>query len=313
VPGDDLTSIPDLQDKHRRVLAEQLEITTVQALAEAEPREIHQAMRNLRPRPTFDQIAWWQDQARNRMREAATGSSDWHPAASFAVVFAQRLVDGNWERQLEIERTEVEPEQERKVWPGWDCGEICAWMREQLGPLGAADPTGARAELRPARSRAEDGQPGAAARSRAERGRLRIGSAAVIDRSARTDVVTADVVTAGSPEAGSPEAGSPGAGSPEAGSPEAGPLTDLAGPVRVDLTIAGARPDQEIHVVARVLREDAPGWNPHDPEVIKGPGRASLDLSRLPAGEHEVMVVAWAPDGLASPAVVRLPRLTIRA
>jgi hypothetical protein len=290
------------------VLAEQLEITTVQALAAAEPREIHQVMRNLRPRPTFDQIAWWQDQARNRMREAATGSSDWHPAASFAVVFAQRLVDGNWERQLEIERTEVEPEQERKVWPGWDCGEICAWMREQLGPLGAADTAGARAELRPARSRAEEGQPSAAARSRAERAQLRIGSAAVIDRSARADVVTADTVAEGSLEAG-PLAAGPLAAGPLA----VGPLTDLTGPVRVDLTIAGARPDQEIHVVARVLREDAPGWNPHDPEVIKGPGRASLDLSRLPAGEHEVMLVAWAPDGLASPAVVRLPRLTIRA
>jgi hypothetical protein len=266
VPGDDLTSIPDLQDKHRRVLAEQLEISTVQALAEADPREIHQATRNLRPRPTFDLIAWWQDQARNRLREAATGGSDWHPAVSFAVVFAQRLVEGNWERQLEIERTEVEPEQERKVWSGWDCREICGWMREQLDLPGEADPAGSQAARAP----------------------LRIGSAAVIDRSARADVVTADSVAAA-------------------------PLTDLAGPVRVDLTIAGARQDQEIHVVARVLREGAPGWNPQDPEVIKGSGRASLDLSGLPAGQHEVMVVAWAPDGSASPAVVRLPPLVIRA
>lgn len=289
MPGDDLTFIPDLQDKHRRVLAEQLEITTVQALAEAAPREIHQAMRNLRPRPTFDQIAWWQDQARNRLREAATGRSDWHPAASFAVVFAQRLVDGSWERRLEAERTEVEPEQERRVWPGWDCGEICGWMREQQGLLDEADQAGSgaeRAQPSPEESPAGRAQ-GRPAASRAARGQLRIGSAAVIDRSARADVVTA-------------------------GSVADVPLTDLTGPVRVDVTIAGARPDQEIHVVARVLPEDATGWNPHDPEVIEGPGRASLDLSRLPAGQHDVMVVAWAPDGSASPAVVRLPRLTIR-
>jgi hypothetical protein len=275
VPGDDLTSIPDLQDKHRRALAEQLEVTTVQALAEADPRDIHQATRNLRPRPTFDLIAWWQDQARNQLREAATGGSDWQPAASFAVVFTQRLVDGDWERQLEIERTEVEPEQERKVWPGWDCGEICGWMHEQLGALGAAGPAGRRAELRPARSRAA-------------RSQLQIGSAAVIAGSARADVVTA-------------------------GSVATTPLTDLAGPVQLDLTVVGSRPDQEIHVVARVLREGAAGWNPHEPEVITGPGRVSLDLSRLPAGQHEVMVVAWTPDGSASPAVVRLPRLSVRS
>ena len=36
--------------------------------------------------------------------------SAWHTAASFAVVFSQRQVDGQWERRLEAEQTEVEPE-----------------------------------------------------------------------------------------------------------------------------------------------------------------------------------------------------------
>jgi hypothetical protein len=279
VPGDDLTSVPGLQDKHRRVLAGQLQVTTLRALADADPRDIHQALRNLRPRPTFEQIASWQDNARSLLGEAATGSSDWHPAASFAVVFAQRQVDGSWERRLEIERTEVEPEQERKTWPGWDCGEICGWMREQLSL-----PDGPRSG--PEVSQPVPAQPARGPARTQGRVRLQIGSAAVIGPATRVDVVTA-------------------------GSVAAAPPTDLTGPVRVELTIAGARQGQEIHVVARVLLQGQPGWNPQDPQVINGPGKVSLDLSRLPAGQHDVMLVAWAPDGSASPAVVRLPTLTI--
>jgi hypothetical protein len=290
VPGDDLTSIPGLQDKHRRVLAEQLKVTTLRALADADPRDIHHAARNLRPRPTFEQIASWQDHARSQLGEAINDRSDWHPAASFAVVFAQRLAGGTWERRLEVERTEIEPEQERKVWPGWDCGEICGWMREQLSRPGGAL---AGPEVSPVVPEAAAAQPGPAepepgAATTSGRVPLQIGSAVVIDPTARVEVVTA-------------------------GSVAEAPLTDLTGPVRVDVTVAGARPGQEIHVVARVLREGQPGWNPQDPKVIKGSGRASLDLSRLPAGQHDVMLVAWAPDGSASPAVVRLPRLTTRA
>jgi hypothetical protein len=295
VPGDDLTSVPGLQDKHRRVLAEQLEVTTLRALADADPRDIHHALRNLRPRPTFEQIASWQDNARSGLGEATIDSSDWHPAASFAVVFAQRQVDGSWERRLEIERTEVEPEQDRKMWPGWDCGEICGWMRGQLrlpeGPQSGPEvsqpaPAAAPAQPAPAAAPAQPASAQPAARTPA-RVPLQIASAAVIGPTSRVDVVTA-------------------------GSVAAAPLTDLTGPVRVDLTIAGARQGQEIHVVARVLREGQPGWNPQDPEVIRGSGQVSFDLSRLPAGQHDVMLVAWAPDGSANPAVVRLPTLTIR-
>jgi len=278
VPGDDLTSIPELQDKHRRVLAEQLNVTTLRALADADPRDIHHAARNLRPRPTLEQIASWQDHARSQLSEVTT---DWHPAASFAVVFAQRLVEGTWERRLEVERTEIEPEQERKVWPGWDCGEICGWMREQLSLPGQA------LAVAPTRSPAGSARPAPRAARTQGRVTLQIGSAAVIDPTARIDVVTAGSVTAAS-------------------------LIDLPGPVRVDVTVAGARQGQEIHVVARVLREDQPGWNPQEPRVIMGPGTASFDLSGLPAGQHDVMLVAWAPDGSASPAVVRLPRMTTR-
>jgi hypothetical protein len=315
VVADELSSIPDIQDKHRRVLAGELKITTFRALARADRRDIHRAMRNLRPRPTLEQIARWQDHARSRLSEAAD-QSDWHPAASFAVVFAQRQArDGEWERRIEVERTEVEPEQEGRTWPEWDCREICGWMRGQLGladvrqpevqpaaqpgtgRLAAGGPAPRGTGARPARPGDAEAAAPPAARARG-RGELRIGRVALIDPGSQVGRVATggappvDVVTAGA----------------AAQAPPAAP----AGPLRVEITVGGARRGQEIHAVARVLPRGAPGWNPQDPVVIKGAGAASFDLSRLPEGRHEVALIAWAPDGSMAPATVRLPEITIR-
>lgn len=211
--------------------------------------------------------------------------SDWHPVASFAVVFAQRQVDDGWERRLEAERTEVEPEQERKIWQGWDCGEICGWMHEQLGLADSGQP---RSEVgRVGDAAATSAQPAYGAEGAHERVQIRISSATVIGRTTRVDVLTADTAAAALP-------------------------TDLTGPLQVEITVSGARRGQEISAVARILREGEPGWNLQDPVIIKGPGKASFDLSRLPAGRHQITLVAWAPDGTAIPAAVRLPKLTIR-
>ena len=290
MPSDDLSSIPELRTRHRRVLAEQLKITTFRALAYADRRDIHRAMRNLRPRPTLEHIAVWQDHARSSLSEAAADRSDWHPAASFAVVFAQCQVDGGWERRLEVERTEVEPEQEGKTWPGWDCQEICGWMLEQISPGGGA------------RAPAQAGQPAAAAAGAAapaparpaqpsaqagERAQLQITGVTIIGGATRVAVPAADDAPGAAP-------------------------ADLPGPVRVETRIGGARPGQEIHAVARVGRAGERGWNAHDPVVKKSAGPASFDLSGLPAGPHDVTLIAWAPDGMARPAVLRLPVLTIR-
>ena len=313
--ADDLSSIPDVQDKHRRVLTEELKITTLRALVHADRRDIHRAMRNLRPRPTLEQIARWQDHARSGLSEAVTDQSDWHPAASFAVVFARRqVVDGEWERRLEVERTEVEPEQEGRTWPDWDCRDVCGWMRDQLGLPGSAEPAagdaageepaaGQPAARRPAAraTRAGDAEPAPARPARARgRGELRIGRVTLIDPGSQVGPVAAgaaavppvEVVTA----------------KPAAESLPAAP----AGPLRVEITVGGARRGQEIHAVARVLPRGAPGWNPQDPVVIKGAGAASFDLSRLPEGRHEVALIAWAPDGSMAPATVRLPGITIQ-
>src|SRR5689334_8704574 len=72
--------------------------------------------------------------------EFVTDTSDWHTAASFVIVFGQRHHGGAWEHRVEVEQTEVEPERNPQVWPGWDCVPLCAWMAGQLGQPEAEPP-----------------------------------------------------------------------------------------------------------------------------------------------------------------------------
>lgn len=61
------------------MLADELKITTFGAPIDADRRDVHQAMRYLRPRPTLEQIARWQDHSRSSLGEATMRESDWHP------------------------------------------------------------------------------------------------------------------------------------------------------------------------------------------------------------------------------------------
>ena len=119
------------------------------------------------------------------------------------------------------------------------------------------------------------------------RTQLRIDSAALIDSAGRTEVVTAGVLAAN-------------------------PRTELVAPVRVVFTVDGAPKGTRLQAVARIQRPDGPGWNPRDPVTLAGPGQAEFDLAPVPAGEHEMALIAWAPDATAKPVSVRLPRVTIR-
>jgi hypothetical protein len=288
VPSDDLSSIPGLEDKHLRALTRQ-NVTDLRGLADADRQAIYRAMANLRPRPTLEQISRWQDEARNMLAEPETGPSDWHPAASFVVVFSQRRAGESWERRTEAERTEVEPEQNLRIWSGWDCEPICAWMLGQLDQAGTAQPLS-----EPPRETAAEppaAEPPAAAPPAAEpaagRAQLTIDSAAIIDAVGRADVVTA-------------------------GAPAADPPRELVAPVRVVLTVSGARPGTQVQAVTRILRPDDFGWNPQDPVVVPDSGQAEFDLSGVPAGEHELALIAWAPDAAANLVSVSLPRMRIR-
>ena len=306
MPSDDLSSIQGLEDKHLRTLARQ-HVTDFRGLVHADRRVIYRAMTNMRPRPTLEQISRWQDDARSKLEKAVADTSDWHTAASFVVVFSQREVDGAWERRVEAERTEVEPEQNMQVWSGWACEPICGWMLAQLAQAGARSRTAsengaADTQARPAEEPAGVAGPpsagpasaGPASAGRASAGpaagraQLHIDTAAIIDATGRADVVTAGV-------------------------PVAGPRTELVAPVRVILTVSGAPPQTQLQAVTRILRRDGPGWNVQDPVVVPASGQAEFDLSRVPAGDHEMSLIAWAPDATAKPVSVRLPRVRIRS
>jgi hypothetical protein len=282
---DDLSSIEGLADKHLRALARQ-NVTDLRGLVQADRGAIYRAMANLRPRPTLEQVSRWQDDARSKLGETVPDASEWQMAASFVVVFSQRQVDGTWERRVEAERTEVEPERNPQAWPGWDAQPVCDWM---VGQLSQAESAGVRPAAEPAEEAAEEPAevPAAPLPAAASRAQLHIYGAAIIDAAGQTDVVTAGV-------------------------PAANPRTDLVAPVRVVFTVGGAPPGGRLLAVTRIQRPDGSGWNPRDPVALPGPGQAEFDLALLPAGDHEMSLIAWAPDATAKPVSVRLPTVTIR-
>jgi hypothetical protein len=269
VPADDLSSIPGLEDKHRRVLARR-QITTFRALAHSDRRVIHKAMASIRPRPTLELIARWQDDARSKRSEAVLDSSDWHTTASFAVVFAQRQAQGAWQRRLEIERTEVEPERDPETWPGWDCSRACGWMLGQLGEPG--EPGFAGPAQQTAGVPADSPVPAV----------LRIDWATLVDAASRTDVAAAGLL---------------------AENPPAG----LIAPVRIVLKVSGAPPGHQVQAVVRFRRRGQQGWNPREPVTVPRSGQAEFDLSRVPAGQYQLTLLAWTPDASAKLASISLP------
>lgn len=271
---DDLASIPDLQDKHRKALAD-LGITTRGELAAADPKDVSAAMRRMRPRPTLAAIRRWQDAA-ERSAVRADGS-DWERAATFVVSFEQRERDGAWERQLVAEQTELEPEQPPKVWAGWDCHEICGWMS---GRIAADEPAEAPA-AKAAAARPERRKP-----------------------TADPAPIHIDVVGLAS-EAGALDL----AAKRRAAVPDAFDVSEAG---RAVVAVSGVDPDQVVHLVVRVRRAGRPGRNLHKPVVHRGRGRVELPLTRVDVGTHNAKVLAWAPDRSVAASSVRLPTLVRR-
>jgi hypothetical protein len=273
---DDLASIPDMQDKHRRVLAERLGITTSGELAAADPKDVSAAMRRLRPRPTLAEIERWQDTARGSATRA--DGSDWERAATFVVSFEQRGRDGSRERQLVAEQTELEPEQPPEVWAGWDCHEICSWMSGRI----AAD---------------EPGEAPAARVAAARPGRRK--------QDAAPAPIQIQVVGLAS-EAGEVNLTS----KRRAAVPDVLEVSDAG---RAVVAVGGVEPDQVVHLVVRVRRPGRAGRNLHKPVVHRGRGQVELPLTKVDVGAHRAKVLAWAPDRSVAAASVKLPTLMRRA
>jgi hypothetical protein len=290
VSSHDLSSIQGLEDKHLRVLARH-GVTDLRGLVQADREVIHRAMANLRPRPPRDQIARWQDNARSMLAETTPDAAEWQTVASFVVVFSQLRAGDTWEQRIEAERTEVEPERNPQVWPGWETGPVCDWMLGQLGQANSAKPASADGTAGETPQPAGEGA-GAAGPPPAKpvpgRPALHIDSAVIIDAAGRANVVTAGAVTAG-------------------------PLSELVAPARVAFTVGGARPKTQLWAAARILRRDGPGWNAQDPVAVPDSGQVEFDLSGVPVGEHDMDLIAWAPDATAKPASVRLSAIVIRS
>ena len=285
--GDELDSIPGLAENHRRVLASKAGITSLHALADADQRDVYTALASIRPRPSLARIAAWQNEARSRLGDAANDRSAWQTAASFAVIFARRQVDGRWERRLEAEQTEVEPAPEPRKWANWDCGPLCDWMLGQLGlaadEAGVADPAEAAAEP----AAVEPAEHAAAGGGGPERARLRIDSVTITDAADDVDLITDGHLVTAQP-------------------------SDLHSPVRVRFTVHGGRAGQQLRAAVWFRRPDGPGWSPQDPVTVPASGQAEFDLSAVPPGGHDVRLLAWATDPGARLAAVSLPRLTFR-
>jgi hypothetical protein len=225
------------------------------------------------------------------LAETTQEVAEWQVVASFVVVFFQRRTGDTWERRVEAERTEVEPERNPQVWPGWGTGPICDWMLGQLGQADGAEPASgdgtAGETTQPAEEDAGAAEPPPTGPA-AERPALRVDSAVIIDAAGRTNAVTAGAVAAGPPR-------------------------ELVAPARVAFTVSGAPPGTRLWAVARVLRRDGPGWNARDPVAVPDSGEVEFDLAAVPAGEHDMGLIAWAPDATAKPVSVRLPAITIRS
>jgi hypothetical protein len=300
-------------------------------LADADQEVIYRALGSFKPRPTRSQIAQWQsqarsrlgetqgedgarsgeqapgqpdeaqsrpdevpsrpDEARSRQDEAAVDTEEWHPVASFAVVFMQRRAGDTWERRVEAERTEVEPEREREVWPGWECNPVCGWM---LGQLGQADggpgqpdqPRGGQPDQARGGQPEPAAEPAGAGKPRGKRPQLRIDSAAITDAAGSSDLVTD-------------------------GAPVADPPAELMAPSRVAFTVSGARRGTEVQAVARLRGHGGPGRNVADPVAVPASGRAEFDLSQVAAGQLDITLLAWAPDCTARHVSVGLPAMRI--
>jgi hypothetical protein len=229
-----------------------------------------------------------EDEARSQPEEPAGGTEEWHPVASFAVVFARRRDGETWERRIEAERTEVEPEREPEVWPGWECGPLCGWMLGQAGGTGPGERgqdgggQAQRTEAGPAGSQPA-GEPAGAGGGRPQ---LRIDSAAITDAAGTSDLVTD-------------------------GAPVTNPPAGLVAPALVAFTVSGARRGTEVQAVARLRGHGEPGRNVTDPVTVPTSGPAEFDLTQVAAGQLEMTLLAWAPDCTARHVSVSLPAMRI--
>jgi hypothetical protein len=266
---------------------------------------VHAAMRRLRPAPTLEDIANWQDHARDLAKAdlaevvpaevvpaEATGPSGWQQVAAFVVSFEARQAGADPQHRLVVEQVEQAPPEPRQEWPEWPGDAAWTWMLDRVTAEGGG------AGPQPARR----GLPGQEPVAVPAAGRP----------PAKTDPRPAPVRRRGQVPAAI-----------TTGTPE---LVLAAGPVRpldatgsaVDIppgavlrVTATDGPDQPFHVALRLRRAGRPSYTPSPPKDAVSGQPVEIDLDPLPPGEHSAVLAVWGPRGAAASAVISLPRLCV--
>ncbi len=283
MPSGDMGSIPGLQENYQHALKDNLGIISIRALAEADEDVLHTGLRRTRPPPSRARIANWQNAARRKLSETVTEKPDWHDVARFAVNLTRRRVNGKWEPWLTVEQAERGPEAPHREWPSWDSTPLGPWMRSQLDrPEDQTEPeAGAVGSISTA------GEPEAATAVPSQAGaKLRIDSATVTDAVHELRLI-------------------------RDGNLVGGPEEDLIPPVRLELTVSGARSGRQVWAAVWFRRRATPGWSPQEPVIVPSSSQAGFDLSSVPPGEHEVRLLTWASNP-ATMAGITLPKLSFR-
>jgi hypothetical protein len=287
----DLSSIPGLRPKHIAVLTGSLQIRTALDLVRADRRVVYAAMRRLRPAPTLEDIAGWQDHARDlavAIPAELPGSPGWEQVAAFVVSFEVRQARGDPDRRLVVEQVEQAPPEPRREWPGWPRETAWTWMLERVAAEGGS------AEPQPALRELTGQEPIAAARPASETPEPT--SASHLGR-------VPPAITTGTPEL----VLATGVVRPL---DAVGHSVDIPPSAALRITVT-SEPGMTLHVALRLRRAGRPSHAPSPPVTAISGEAAEIDLDRLPAGEHAAVLTVWAPRGAAAAAVIPLPRLRV--
>jgi hypothetical protein len=288
MPINELSGIGGLDNKQRAVLAQKLEITTCYELIMADRQQIVDAFGRRTIRPTLEDVAVWQDEAR-RMRASsvdgsgsAMASSEWEPVAMFVVAFEELRSGDATERQIVAELTDIESEaapRHRSQWSGWACDDACRWMLERVGVRATSTPP----ELAQITSAAEVGT--ARNRPAGTHSKIDIERASLADSSGDIELV--------------------------AGSrPVPQDRLVWAQPAHLLVTLGGAPTGPGTAVVLQLVQAD--GQKQNIVGLLDDVGHvAEIELRGLADGEYKPTVVAWTPDGSSLPRVVKLPTVVV--
>jgi hypothetical protein len=280
----DLSAIPDLQARHLSVLHERLGIRTPEELLRADRRLIQSAMSRLRPRPTLQEISTWQDQARDLMPTAQlTPEPGWEQVSAFVVSFERNGQD----HRVVVEQAEQAPPEPRTVTPGWTLDTASAWMMKQLTTPKGEPATETDTLDGPEEPTSTPDQVtttiGTTPATRTEPPSLQAARPAL--RLAAITVGTRD-------------------GS-ERPLTEAHPAA-LVAPAWIGVEVTGTT--APVHIAVRIQPPGRPGITIAEATTHTGTPKR-LDLTALPHGDHQAVLVAWTDNRLATPTVIQLPRL----